>query len=378
YRGFEQSLSTGKPVEASGGKNPKEAPEMAADGWVDLAQFWGTIPAPQWWQVDLQKDYQIDRIHVFPYWDGVRYYQYTVEVSSDAKSWTQVVDASKNATPGTEKGYLHKFPAVPARYVKVNMLKNSDNPAVQGVSMTAPVNPFASYINPDNVPLYLMTYDHAVGYPKIQDEARKTAAMLDANPEWRTGGQVEGWTWDWMAQNDPAFLAEARGWVAKYAGRWDAGGGSYGQPYFTFISEESGVRQMFYGTRAHADPHAVRRRRPRLRRRLGALDRGRRIEHPGRPGLQRARTVLGQPVAHDRPGQLGHLGEHGRLQGRDATPRRAAPTRLSLRRLGHSPQPGPAPGGEGSPHQHPLGDGPGLLRPAREVRHRAGGLPRHA
>ncbi|MCY2929631.1 MAG: family 20 glycosylhydrolase [Planctomycetota bacterium] len=29
YRGFEQSLSTGKPVEASGGKNPKEAPEMA-------------------------------------------------------------------------------------------------------------------------------------------------------------------------------------------------------------------------------------------------------------------------------------------------------------------------------------------------------------
>ncbi|MEI7836481.1 MAG: hypothetical protein WCK05_08715 [Planctomycetota bacterium] len=116
--------------------------------------------------------------------------------------------------------------------------------------MTAPVNPFASYINPDDVPLYLMTYDHAVGYPKIQDEARKTAAMLDANPEWKTGGQVEGWTWDWMAQNDPAFLAEARGWVAKYAGRWDAGGGSYGQPYFTFISEESGVRQMFYGTRA--------------------------------------------------------------------------------------------------------------------------------
>ncbi|MCY2931317.1 MAG: hypothetical protein NTV86_17880, partial [Planctomycetota bacterium] len=27
-------------------------------------------------------------------------------------------------------------------------------------------------------------------------------------------------------------------------------GGSYGQPYFTFISEESGIRQMFYGTRA--------------------------------------------------------------------------------------------------------------------------------
>ena len=98
YRGFEQSLSTGKPVESSGGKNPKEAPELAADGWVDGTQFWGTIPAPQWWKVDLQKEYSVDRIHVFPYWDGVRYYQYTVEVSTDGKTWKQVVDASKNAT----------------------------------------------------------------------------------------------------------------------------------------------------------------------------------------------------------------------------------------------------------------------------------------
>jgi hypothetical protein len=135
YRGFEKTLSTGKPVEASGGQNPKEAPEMAADGWVDLSQYWGTIPAPQWWKVDLQNEYRIDRVHVYPYWDGVRYYQYTIEVSTDGKSWKQVVDASKNATPGTDKGYLHKFDAVPARYVKVNVLKNSDNPAVHLVEV---------------------------------------------------------------------------------------------------------------------------------------------------------------------------------------------------------------------------------------------------
>lgn len=103
---------------------------------------------------------------------------------------------------------------------------------------------------PENTHLYFLSYDHAVGYPKIQEEARKTMAMLDQYPEWKSGGQIEGWTWDWMAKNDPAFIADARKWLTKYTGRWVPAGGSYGQPYFTFISEESGIRQMFYGTRA--------------------------------------------------------------------------------------------------------------------------------
>ncbi|MEI7837866.1 MAG: hypothetical protein WCK05_15805, partial [Planctomycetota bacterium] len=42
----------------------------------------------------------------------------------------QVVDASKNTTMDTEKGYRNKYDAVPARYVKVNVLKNSDNRVV--------------------------------------------------------------------------------------------------------------------------------------------------------------------------------------------------------------------------------------------------------
>ncbi|MCY2924175.1 MAG: discoidin domain-containing protein, partial [Planctomycetota bacterium] len=135
YHGFEQTLSTGKPVEASGPRNNDEGCELAGDGWVDSSKFWGSIPAPQWWKVDLQKEYQIDRVHVYPFWDEVRYYQYTVEVSTDGKDWKQVIDASKNTTPGTEKGYLHKFDATPARYVRVNMLKNSDNPAVHLVEV---------------------------------------------------------------------------------------------------------------------------------------------------------------------------------------------------------------------------------------------------
>ena len=36
-----------------------------------------------------------------------------------------------------QQGYTHKFAATKARYVKVNMLKNSDNPAVHLVEVRA-------------------------------------------------------------------------------------------------------------------------------------------------------------------------------------------------------------------------------------------------
>ena len=87
--------------------------------------------------MDLQKEYSVDRIQVVPLFDGMRYYQYTVEVSTDDKAWTQVVDASKNTTVGTEKGYMHKFTPTKARYIRVNVLKNSDNPATHLVEVRA-------------------------------------------------------------------------------------------------------------------------------------------------------------------------------------------------------------------------------------------------
>ncbi len=140
YVHFEPSLTTGKPVTASssGGsaQNPEKA-EYAADGWVDISKYWGTIPAPQWWKVDLKKVHTLGRVQVVPFFDGNRYYQYTVEVSTDGKNWAQVVDASKNTKVGTEKGYMHKFKPAKARYIRVNVLKNSDNPAVHLVEVRA-------------------------------------------------------------------------------------------------------------------------------------------------------------------------------------------------------------------------------------------------
>jgi hypothetical protein len=85
--------------------------------------------------VDLQKPVKIDTVHVFFYWDGSRYYQYTVDVSDDGKEWKTVADASKNTTPSGPRGVLHNFPAVEARYVRVNILKNSANEAVHLVEL---------------------------------------------------------------------------------------------------------------------------------------------------------------------------------------------------------------------------------------------------
>ena len=137
WKGFEQNLTTGKPIESSGGKNPNERPENAADGWVSIEKFWGTTPAPQWWQVDLQGEYTLDRVRVFPYWDGVRYYQYTVSVGTDTNHLVQVVDASGNTTPETDQGRMYTFSPTPARFVRVNVLKNSDNRAVHLVEVRA-------------------------------------------------------------------------------------------------------------------------------------------------------------------------------------------------------------------------------------------------
>jgi len=130
-----KNLTTGKPVTISSKRNENEKPEYAVDGIADTGKYWGTIPAPQWLQVDLEKEVMLDRVHIWPYWDGERHYGYNIEVSTDGKTWVKVVDASGNTETETEKGREHKFKATKARYVKVNMLSNSSNPAVHLVEI---------------------------------------------------------------------------------------------------------------------------------------------------------------------------------------------------------------------------------------------------
>jgi len=134
WKDFEKNLTTGKPVKVSGiagqGKGA-EVGENANDGWVGNSKIWGAWNPPQWWQVDLQGTYKLDRVRLFPYFHGERSFQYAIAVSTDEKNWTTVVDESKNDKPERGQGHLHRFEPTKARYVRVNMLKNSIQNAVQ-------------------------------------------------------------------------------------------------------------------------------------------------------------------------------------------------------------------------------------------------------
>jgi len=101
-------------------------PSLAVDGNLDIDKHWaGKTPSSL--TVDLQKAYRVGRITLVTYYDGSRYYQFTIEVSTDGQKWMTVDDASKNTGAAAATGYESRFKPVQARCVRVNMLKNSAN-----------------------------------------------------------------------------------------------------------------------------------------------------------------------------------------------------------------------------------------------------------
>lgn len=124
------NLAQGRPVRASVGHQGNCTPQKAVDGNTDRGAAWFGNKWPCWLHVDLQRTVRIGGVHVFFYWDGTRYYQYTVEVSQNARAWRKVVDMSRGTRKATAEGFVHKFSPVGARYVRLNVLKNSSNPAV--------------------------------------------------------------------------------------------------------------------------------------------------------------------------------------------------------------------------------------------------------
>ena len=132
---YEQNLATGRPVTASDHVR-QHKPEYAVDGSVLLERYWdASSGGPHWLVVDLEGLHELSELRLWPYWDGGRYYQYTVELSADGERWTEVVDASANTTPSSAAGHRHRFAPTAARYVRVNMLHNSANPGLHIVEL---------------------------------------------------------------------------------------------------------------------------------------------------------------------------------------------------------------------------------------------------
>ena len=119
------------------GNSTKQAAEVAVDGIVDHEQFLDIQPAPQQFAVDLLEGKTLGKVVLYTYWDGGRFYQYKIDVSTDRQQWTTVADASRNHAIATEHGYAHTFPPVAARYIRVTMLRNSANPGLHIVELRA-------------------------------------------------------------------------------------------------------------------------------------------------------------------------------------------------------------------------------------------------
>lgn len=122
------NIAKGRPVTSSHPWQGNLKPELAVDG--NIKSYWSCAHSPSWISVDLGAEETISRIKVVNYFVDKRYYQYTVDISTDGTAWNSVADMSANTEPATEQGNLFALDGVKARYVRVTMLKNSANPGM--------------------------------------------------------------------------------------------------------------------------------------------------------------------------------------------------------------------------------------------------------
>ena len=126
---YEQNLTTGKPITASAVVGDA-TPQYVVDGFVMLdiwRGWWDGGTCPQWVSVDLQTIRNLNKVHVFPYYGDAQTYAYVVDVSTDNKVWTKVVDRSKNTDKATPAGHVDTFEPTQARYLRVTMVSSTAN-----------------------------------------------------------------------------------------------------------------------------------------------------------------------------------------------------------------------------------------------------------
>lgn len=124
------NLALRRSVRTSCAHQGHHVPSDAVDGDAGLTSGWWGVQYPSWLAVDLGQTVMIGKVRAVFYFGDDRYYLYTIDVSLDGKTWQPVVDNSKTTEPCRAEGVLHTFEPVSARHVRINVLKNSANPAV--------------------------------------------------------------------------------------------------------------------------------------------------------------------------------------------------------------------------------------------------------
>ena len=142
-----------QPVTFGSEQEQDHAPERAVDGLIGKWDGWHTDKCPTWLQVDMQRVAEIDTVRAIFYWDGSRTYSYNIEVSEDGKAWKRVADVPDNKQVSTAQGFTHRFPAVKARYVKINVTQGWGKRYVHLVELEAYAAGKAPEVLPSAEPL---------------------------------------------------------------------------------------------------------------------------------------------------------------------------------------------------------------------------------
>ncbi len=184
------NVALARPVKASCPHQGDKEPWKAVDGKITRDDAWFGERWPSSLEIDLGQELLLNAVRVVFYWDGTRYYQYTVEGSADGQTWTLLADQSANTRPATEKGRVHRFPPARARLVRLNILKNSVNEAVHVVEVqvysddpAAPKNSAVQMNHPGNLALGRPV---STTVPQETDKAPERAVngVLDRNDGW--------------------------------------------------------------------------------------------------------------------------------------------------------------------------------------------------
>jgi len=120
------NLFAGAKVSVSGHWNDRVA-EFAVDGRHDSAgEHWGADGLPAYLTVELDRPRALNAIRLWTFWNGKRAYQYLIEGSLDANTWTTLADRRKNTRPATAAGEVFHFPEVSVQYVRTTITGNSE------------------------------------------------------------------------------------------------------------------------------------------------------------------------------------------------------------------------------------------------------------
>ncbi|OBQ55875.1 discoidin domain-containing protein [Tamlana sp. s12] len=116
------NVALGKSVTFSSQQSHNPASNLV-DG--DEDSRWSAESYPEWTVIDLGGLYTVNSTEVICF--GDRAYQYTIEVSEDGSSYTEVVDRTNNSTGGSNSSPIaDSFSEIDARYVRITVTGADD------------------------------------------------------------------------------------------------------------------------------------------------------------------------------------------------------------------------------------------------------------